>query len=551
MPDDPNNRIEEQLKAWAQKRREETGPPFELHSATRKQFQDEVARTYSKPAEPSEKKSAWLALLWPRLVWALPTLGVCLVAAALLLPSFAKSKSKGRAAVEFAHQDKKALVEDYDKGVARREAKPGEFIPARDEYANGPATAPSPAPTVAPPASVAVAGERSFAEVKDTLDVKLEAGREVAAERDARREVERALGEKAKEAPPLAQAAPVSRGVPANDERSELIRQRYGLQPAPRAKAEENVGRPAGPLADRPDVESSVPAREPVRGKAVSEAQVALDQTARGVGGGGLGGWRLVGKSNTGSLPALSLEQNAAKFDQVALALKPTEAPPAPGALVSTISLGATVPTNRVDPGNLSAHYANTLGQLTQRFSQVRNYRRNLNSPPMPNVLSSFQFEQIGQQIRIVDDDGSTYEGQIETPRPVAAAVGKTATQSAADELKKFPAEDAAPTRNPAVPTDGANALGQNLWFRVSGTNRTLNQPVVFVGNLLAADTNLPSINGAQAGVTLAQPSVAVPLPNAAAQSQVLLQNARVQGQATVGANSRIEINAVPTPQRP
>ena len=44
MPSEPENKIEELLKAYAKKRQEEAGAPFEMHPATRKLLQGEVAR---------------------------------------------------------------------------------------------------------------------------------------------------------------------------------------------------------------------------------------------------------------------------------------------------------------------------------------------------------------------------------------------------------------------------------------------------------------------------------------------------------------------------
>src|SRR5262245_2301881 len=203
MPYDPNKRIERQLQTWAQKRRREAGPPSQLHAATRKLLQDEVARTYVRRRDTPEKKSLPLAVFWPRLVWALPALAVCVVAAALLLPSLTKSKSKAQAAFNLAKQEKSTPAEVDDK-PAPATGKPGEFIPLRDEFAKTPEVssrlAPTaPAPQVEPPTAEGL-------EAKDSLAAKVAAGREVAGERDARKSVDLAQDEKLREAPPAAQA---------------------------------------------------------------------------------------------------------------------------------------------------------------------------------------------------------------------------------------------------------------------------------------------------------------------------------------------------------
>src|SRR5712664_2452194 len=44
MPDEPNRKMDELLKSYAKKRREDAGAPLELHPATRRLLQSEVAR---------------------------------------------------------------------------------------------------------------------------------------------------------------------------------------------------------------------------------------------------------------------------------------------------------------------------------------------------------------------------------------------------------------------------------------------------------------------------------------------------------------------------
>src|SRR5262245_45898046 len=97
MPDDPNRPLDEQLTAWARKRRDELGTPFELPPATRKLLQDEVARTFPKQTdEPAAARAAGWRMFWPRFALAG---GLCVVLVAIvgmLVPSLAKSKAKGQ-----------------------------------------------------------------------------------------------------------------------------------------------------------------------------------------------------------------------------------------------------------------------------------------------------------------------------------------------------------------------------------------------------------------------------------------------------------------------
>ena len=69
MPTEPNSRMHQALKAFARKRQEQLGPPFELHPATRRLLQGEVERTFRGPPAPSPSSQRFvLNQLWPRLL---------------------------------------------------------------------------------------------------------------------------------------------------------------------------------------------------------------------------------------------------------------------------------------------------------------------------------------------------------------------------------------------------------------------------------------------------------------------------------------------------
>ena len=193
--------------------------------------------------------------------------------------------------------------------------------------------------------------------------------------------------------------------------------------------------------------------------------------------------------------------------------------------------------TDRLGTGNGYANYSGPTGQIGQQFLQPRRYRVNFNSPPMPNVLRSFEVAQNGQQIRVVDADGSVYDGAMEQARTPEGPKTQLATRSAASDLKK----EATPEESGSLTADGETAKAQNTFFRVSGTNRTLNQLVVFQGNFLANtnQTNEIVIGGK---LNMDQRTVA---PGRSQQSQHL-PNALIQGQATIGDSNRVQINAAP-----
>src|SRR5437764_15327255 len=94
MPAEPDNsKIEELLKTYAKKRREEMGAPIELHPATRKMWQGEVAR--QRPATPPERKSFFSSFLrfWPRLAVG----GAVVVLLSLVLVNINQRRNPGEA----------------------------------------------------------------------------------------------------------------------------------------------------------------------------------------------------------------------------------------------------------------------------------------------------------------------------------------------------------------------------------------------------------------------------------------------------------------------
>src|SRR2546429_9018826 len=135
MPDEPNRNVEDQLKTWAQKRREEADAPFELHPAARKMLQDEVARTFPKRSDaPLGKPNrpppyvggyavGWLKMSWSRFALTGSLCVALVVVVGILFLGIAKSKFKSQ---------QLALVREQEKAPAsettRRDA-PAQFAP--------------------------------------------------------------------------------------------------------------------------------------------------------------------------------------------------------------------------------------------------------------------------------------------------------------------------------------------------------------------------------------------------------------------------------------
>ena len=337
------------------------------------------------------------------------------------------------------------------------------------------------------------------------------------------------MTDKAKETTPAETAAPV-RELHAEKESNQILLRQRSVPGQTLAG-----GVPTNALADA----QKLPA-------AAAPPLVALDGAKAGrpvgsVGSRGFGGGTASNTESTVNL-AFNRPQPAATANDNSLALT-QQIRPATGGIDSLAERGEI---ERLGTGNVYSFYAAAPGSpAPQRFTQVREHRLNFNSPPMPNVLSSFQLVRNGRQIRVVDADNSVYDGAIE-PAPAEETTKRALPlQTTATELKKNIEPEL--KRSVAAATADEALAAQSAFFRVAGTNRTLNQLVVFEGNFIAT-TN--QANEIVVGARLLRDQSA-----AAAGRQSLSQRAQqtatglIRGQATIGSSNRIEINAARVPE--
>jgi hypothetical protein len=180
--------------------------------------------------------------------------------------------------------------------------------------------------------------------------------------------------------------------------------------------------------------------------------------------------------------------------------------------------------------GSVLDEAGDSIAAISQRFNRVdasvagqRAAGKFLKTAPQPAVLTSFRLEQNGNSLRVVDDDGSVYTGALQVLKnPIAPPLGIS------------PAVAAAETRAKRAPS--------NYSFRVAGTNRNLNQNVVFSGTLIPlTNALLPGSNVAVGGGGGAGGNRSMP-------GQPLLLNARISGQVIIGNQRGIPVNATPVP---
>ncbi|MBI5396088.1 MAG: hypothetical protein HZA91_12395 [Verrucomicrobia bacterium] len=207
------------------------------------------------------------------------------------------------------------------------------------------------------------------------------------------------------------------------------------------------------------------------------------------------------------------------------------------------------------------------------RFAQVpsvRDAEARKQPQVQQQVLASFQFEQSGDRVVIVDADGSTYEGQIQStqaaPSHQDATAGRRVTLARAVPARAEAPAKEQPQPAKAVPQTGTAIAGgkfaeaatgqeqrqQQLFFTAAGTNRSLRQRVVITGELNLAGAVISSITAvasppASFGAVLVASSNAPAAAAAAPAAPALFPQmpARVQGTFRVGDTPEVPLDAV------
>jgi hypothetical protein len=181
--------------------------------------------------------------------------------------------------------------------------------------------------------------------------------------------------------------------------------------------------------------------------------------------------------------------------------------------------------------------------QSRSRFSQVQSTDRVVTlqraGALSAAVLAEFDLEQTGNRLRVVDADGSVYDGQI-----VEDAAKADFDDGSKDRARRdsVPAtlRQAAPRQS--SPAEGAGAADAPAWnFRATGTNRTLQQPVTINGVLYGISTNRAGQAGTSARGLQSQTQQAT--QQSAIRAQLPVQ--RIQGRVQVGAGAETQLDAI------
>lgn len=159
-------------------------------------------------------------------------------------------------------------------------------------------------------------------------------------------------------------------------------------------------------------------------------------------------------------------------------------------------------------------------------------------------VLANFRVDQQGDQLRIVDSDGSVYAGVVQplTTTTIAARAEPAFTRGTQTR-------SAAETPPAPMKSDASDTPTQNYAFEVIGTNVSLQQRVVFNGVLLdTATVNVATNARFGIGNALAQNVSNFQNFSNAAQNFAPTANRRISGKAIVGSSQEVPVDAVPAP---
>jgi hypothetical protein len=495
MANEPERPIEKLLRAAAKKRRDEAGMPLELHPATRRLLQGEVASKYAKPGRERRGFAEMLGQLWPRFAGGAAIFAVLALAVYVLLPGPGTSNQEALLAknepLPRAPQAKQPLP-SQPAPVATTPAPPA---PSAQAIPPAVAFADKSPPALATSARRLGTDEEALAKDRSAMPLEPAAGERIAlaaAPRPAdRKEAAEAKAEASGASSVQAPAGAVNGALEG----------RYGLASRPVPPA----GMPAAPASPAPAVSPPVAA-----------TVVAADESTTLSGN----------KAAQAGLAYKSLAEVAS-----ANRLKPSPAT-TDGLLKYTEGTGGGAKPN----------------STTQWFAQVTPESKTKaaladKAAPAHPVLASFQVEQAGPALRIVDNDGSVYSGYVQS---VAAARRQRSAKAEGSATPRAPQKlGAVLEESPAASRDADQPAQQAYFFRVAGTNRSLNKQVVFTGNLMTA-TNLvlfqPATNYLKLGGGVGGFQAGAPQPGF-----LPLLHSRISGKVVIGSGKAVEINAIPT----
>ncbi|MFO1512548.1 MAG: hypothetical protein U1F83_06485 [Verrucomicrobiota bacterium] len=455
--------IEKLLRRYAQKRGDEAGAPPELHPATRRMLQSEVARQFPKPASERQPSTTdFFSLLTRRWIYAVGIFVVLGLAAAMLMPSLNKSKSSTMLAQKAASED-----------IVVRES-----------------LAPTAAPTPVMPA-----------EAQPTLAVAS----------DRRNQ-------------PLSEPSGGGNNVRLRDESATLNYSVTNAVAAGSLARFDDVKLDADGLRQSEEAKQVSLGMKPDSATPASRA-LSAQPPARFGGGDKPADSLTIAESAKASRTASRIATTAVSESRLAAA----------PAVSSTLSDKGFVTRGDGLEKDFERAYAQSYANVVPEQLQAKAAKVKAETPIVP-VLANFQVQNVGNEVRVIDSDGSTYRGVVSAE--VAGQTGAAPGKPAEANFERADLRRAQTASEAAI----ANQQGtQNYLWRVEGTNRTLNQNVVFTWNFVNPTNALAASQTKTISGALTQDASKLP-----SQFPMMLQNSIINGRAQLGPAQQTEVNAVP-----
>jgi hypothetical protein len=489
MASESEHRLEPVLRAWAQKRRAEHREEFELHPATRRLLLGEVSRRFPKREEARPPWRFTIGRLWGSTVSALGLLVILGVAAWAFKHAWTNLDRLGDIAVDDARPPRQIAFSLRNRSVDKDEKSAATPLKADKDLSQ----------------VVSQAEEKpaAAAATKRELQQALQRGAVAPVERDRLAEAKapapaRANGRRAEPAPSQPAPAGGRSGDSAAAPKSEIFK--TTLSPALETggvavlamnltKADQplpSINQPVGAVSR--SVVVSAPAAPP------AAAPAALAPAA------------------AGEKAPLPQQQEVA----LRVALADSIAGPTSPASAARLSYGGPA-----DGGRAADAFGGGLGGAARddAAKSMKVAGRSLPSLISPPVLKRFELSQHGIHLALVDLDGSVYDGAVASladDKSALARLGRTV----GEERQRSQADAVLAKR--AVSAEGTGTEAPVLFFRVSGTNRTLNQPVVLTGTIsglagLADASKSKVVMEAERTVSFGKEAIAAPATTAPA----------------------------------
>jgi hypothetical protein len=497
MSTEPERNIEKTLKSYAKKRKEEAGAPLEMHPATRRLLQSEVARTFPKEA----RRSGWLNVFsgfWPRLALG----GSIFIVLGIGIWALVSESPKQKVGNELALNREREL-----RDTERVQLAPSRKLDLGIPQKNQAVLSQEPVPAT-PPAPVAAPAPSAEAKYYSYQKEQLWTTNSFAATDGVKNAIQLA-----KKAERLSDDAYHVRPISPSSQPT----------PTTRSRSEETVNKTeaaAIPQEAKPAAPSLAGAAASTRPDSPLAQQYGTVVLSASSGNGPTSGVAFGGP--------LTLNSNFTAnggATQNGLAVWSAAGVPAGASLLSADT------------------YQSSTQTFTRRAGAEFDLAQDKVTTGSPALLNTFSFVQTGDQLRVFDDDGSVYYGYVEG-EDISKAVLKSSENRAA---KQTPALAEAKSWGSGASSDRSkDTPSKRQFFRVSGTNLTLNEPILFTGNIIltnnATTQTLNFVGGSLLGSSARKPGATGTNGQSGTNFQATIPT--LEGKVVIGGTNQIPIKA-------